>query len=195
MHSIFINIRNIIFRIFYNNNFHKKGKNNNIIFDVSSLFKCTKINITGNNNTIVFGKNCRISGLSILINGNNNKIILGDSVIINASKLQPTIINAINGTEIFIGEHSVLSNNIEIHSSDYHKIYDQKHKQINPDSNIYIGKHCWICMRAMILKGAHIEDNSVVGAGTIITKNFTEANTIIVGSPPRIIKSDINWVL
>ena len=60
----------------------------------------------------------------MLLQGDNNEIILGRGVHINASPLQPTVINACNGTQIIIGENSLLSNNIEIHSTDYHYIFD-----------------------------------------------------------------------
>ena len=42
----------------------------------------------------------------------------------------------------------------------------------------------WFVYHAMILKGVTIGDNSIVGAGAVVTKNV-EANTIVTGNPTR----------
>lgn len=34
---------------------------------------------------------------------------------------------------------------------------------LNPNAPIHIGKHCWICSRCMILKGATLKNNCVLG--------------------------------
>lgn len=44
-----------------------------------------------------------------------------------------------------------------------------------------IGTHVWICANSTILKGALISDNSVVGAGTIVSKKFEHRNVLIAG--------------
>lgn len=142
-----------------------KGRNNHIEKDDSCIIRNTHILVQGNNNTIIFGNNCNISGLRILIVGDNNLIEFEKKVTINASTYQPTVINAVGGKFIKIGEGALLSNNIEIHTSDYHGIYNLQGNRVNPDKNIVIGKHVWICLGAKILKGTEIADGCVVGGG------------------------------
>ncbi|PTB85086.1 acyltransferase [Pseudidiomarina aestuarii] len=55
-------------------------------------------------------------------------------------------------------------------------------------ANIVIGENCWIGMNSMILKGVNLADNTVVAAGTVVTKSFTESRIIIAGVPAKIIK-------
>ena len=38
-----------------------------------------------------------------------------------------------------------------------------------------------------------IADNSIVGWGSIVTKEFNEPNVIIAGIPAKIVKRGINW--
>ena len=50
----------------------------------------------------------------------------------------------------------------------------------------------WICANSTILKGALISDNSVVGAGTIVSKKFEHRNVLIAGKN-KIVKENVNW--
>ena len=51
----------------------------------------------------------------------------------------------------------------------------------------------WIGARTMVLKGAQIPSNSIVGACALVNKEFTEENTVLAGIPAKIIKRNVNW--
>ena len=51
----------------------------------------------------------------------------------------------------------------------------------------------WIGNQVTILKGVTIENNSVIGTGSIVTKSINESNVVITGVPAEIVKRDINW--
>lgn len=95
----------------------------------------------------------------------------------------------------FIGEDCKLSNSIRIWGSDGHAIMDKDTKEFlnKPTHPVIIGNKCWIGEAVRIQKGAIIPDNTIVGAGSIVTKKFTEENTIIAGSPAKIIKQNVIW--
>ena len=72
-------------------------------------------------------------------------------------------------------------------------MYDKNtNKRINEGDIITIGNHVWLGMRAIILKGVNIEDNSIVAGGSIVTKDV-KANTIVSGSPAKQIRENIYW--
>ena len=67
------------------------------------------------------------------------------------------------------------------------KIYDHNHRfrddisikaQGYSNGKVFIGKHCWIGSNVVILKGAEISDNCVIGAGCVIN-NFIPQGSIV----------------
>ena len=178
---------------FGHNKFRVEKKYNSIILGKNTQFKYCDVIVRGKNNSVIFGDHCCMTGLHILIEGENNTIKFGNSVIVNASRIQPTVINAIGGTNIIIGKESLFSNNIEIHSSDYHGIYNKQGERINPDKDIVIGENVWIGLGCKILKGTTIANGSIVGAGSVVSGNFCEKNIILAGNPAKTIKKQVFW--
>ena len=52
---------------------------------------------------------------------------------------------------------------------------------------VTIGNNVWIGAKAIILPGINIGDNSVIAAGSVVTKNVA-ANILVGGNPACIIK-------
>lgn len=86
---------------------------------------------------------------------------------------------------IEIGDYTQIGPNVGIISSN-HDIYDNK-KGVNK-SPIYIGKYCWIGMNAVILPGVVLGDYTIVAAGAVVTKSFTNGYCIIGGVPAKVLR-------
>ena len=43
------------------------------------------------------------------------------------------------------------------------------------------------------MKGAKIPNNCIVGANSLVNKEFFEENCLIAGTPAKIIKKGVNW--
>ncbi|MBZ4646317.1 MAG: capsular polysaccharide synthesis enzyme [Clostridia bacterium] len=87
--------------------------------------------------------------------------------------------------EIYIGKGTYIAPNVGIITVN-HNIKDLDTYQDGED--IIIGERCWIGMNSMILPGVELGNNTIVGAGSIVTKSFTEGNLIVAGNPARIVK-------
>jgi acetyltransferase-like isoleucine patch superfamily enzyme len=89
--------------------------------------------------------------------------------------------------KIVIGDHTILSRNITIYSSNH----DYNGNMIPYDSNyvdkpVIIGKGVWIGMGVMITPGVTIGDGAIIGMGAVVSKNVGEGE-IVVGASQRVI--------
>jgi len=84
-----------------------------------------------------------------------------------------------NGIEI--GGGSIFAYGVKLISSNHDKTASKG--QIKTQS-LKIGKNVWIGANAIILPGVQIGDNSVIGAGAVVTKSFP-TNSVIVGNPGK----------
>ena len=50
-----------------------------------------------------------------------------------------------------------------------------------------IGRNCWIGAGAIIVPGVTIGDNTVIGAGSVVTKDIP-SNVVAVGNPCRVLR-------
>lgn len=80
--------------------------------------------------------------------------------------------------QIVIGNNCLFGEGVKIY--DHNHFFDshgvQGHNYRCDD--IYIGNNCWICSNVVILKGTHIGDNCIIGAGCIVSGNISP-NTIL----------------
>ncbi len=104
---------------------------------------------------------------------------------------------------IEIGKHVLISWNVGIADSDFHPIAAaQRHQDTMALAPFYkdrpprpkitaapvkICDNAWIGMNAVILKGVTIGENSIVGAGAVVTKSVP-ANVVVAGNPAVIVK-------
>lgn len=91
---------------------------------------------------------------------------------------------AIFGGEIYIGKGTWIASNVGIITSNHNVSNLELHEM---GRTVIIGKNCWIGMNSVILPGVVLGDNTIVGAGSIVTKSF-EGNCIIAGNPARLIR-------
>lgn len=196
-----------------------RGKNNKVILVdsdglehiVRRLKKC-RIKFKGDNNTIKIYKPLGDLSLNVVVYNNtnitlkpsefqreikitgydnqNNNIIIGKNCSTSAT-LSVLLLRG-NGN-ITIGDDCMIAWNDEIRLGDGHDIYDKQGKIINNNQDIFIGNHVWIGADVLILKGAHIPNNSVVGVRSVVTKAFNDDNIALAGTPAKVIKTGINW--
>jgi len=90
--------------------------------------------------------------------------------------------------EIRIGNGCQIGDLVAIYDSDFHEVNPcTRNLSLGRSIPVVIGNNVWLGSRVIILKGASIGDNSVVGAGSIVTKSLPD-NCLAVGFPARVLR-------
>ena len=166
-----------------------KGSNNQVHLGKFVYYDKLHISITGNNNIISIGTHCKLfNSNSIFIYGDNNVVQIDENVTFD----QNVSLVVCEGTKLHIGRDSGCANGVVVRTSDQHPIYDSDGNRINMAKDITIGKHVWLGAHSTIMKGVVIGSNSVIGYGSIVTKDVPDA-CIVAGIPAKIMKTNIKW--
>ncbi len=84
-------------------------------------------------------------------------------------------------TAITIGDSCMVASSVYITDADWHGLYDRT-DYIGKTAPICIGNNVWIGDSAIVCKGVTIGDNSIIGAGSVVTRDIPP-NTIAAGNP------------
>lgn len=91
-----------------------------------------------------------------------------------------------SATRIEIGNNCMLANGVFVTDADWHGIYDRL-ESIGNSAPVTLKENVWIGDSATICKGVTIGENSIVGAGSVVTMDIPP-NSIAAGNPARIVK-------
>lgn len=133
---------------------------------------------------IELGKNVYFGKNSYIYANNNGELIIGDNFGMNSNSQ----LGASFG-KIFIGDNCQIAANCVIRSADHNfdncdiPIRVQGHKY----GEIIIEDDVWIASNCVITPNTKIGKSSIVGAGSVVTKNI-EPYSIVGGVPAKLIK-------
>lgn len=169
-----------------------KGKNNKILAGKHVILENCKFFFQGDNHVMLIGDGIRISGVTFAFEKEGSCIELGGGAWIGSG----CCLSAMAHTKITIGACTLLAKDCVVRTSDSHVIMNESGDIINTPQDIIIGNHVWLGEQVFVLKGAHIADNCIVGARSVVTASTkTETSSIIVGQPAKIIKKEVSWKL
>lgn len=145
---------------------------------------------------VIIGDDCLICG-NISIESSNAEVIIGNNVFIGPNT------SIVCSNSIHIESDILISSDCLIQDSDNHSIdFEIRKKDLadwkrnfhdwtqHPCLPIKICHGAWIGARSIILKGVVVGEKSVVGAGSVVTKNI-DPKTVVAGNPAKFLKSII----
>jgi acetyltransferase-like isoleucine patch superfamily enzyme len=146
---------------------------------------------------IVIGNHVSVyTGCSFAM-GEAGQCIIGDFTLLNGAIIMAE-------EKIVIGSHCLISWNVGIADCDFHPLEpaqrlidaralapfykDRPPRPSLKTAPVNICDNVWIGMNATILKGVTIGENSVVAAGSVVTKDVPP-NTVVAGNPATVVKT------
>jgi acetyltransferase-like isoleucine patch superfamily enzyme len=145
---------------------------------------------------IEIGEDSIIEGTIILYNP-MGKVVIGDRVYIGHTStifcykeivIRDDVMISWGCTLIDTNAHSLISSERSTDVLDWKKGWNFKDWSNVKSGEIFIGEKSWIGFNTIILKNVKLERGCVVGAGSIVTKDFREFS-VIAGNPAHLVKT------
>ena len=93
----------------------------------------------------------------------------------------------VDDTHIYIGDYTMLGPNVVLATAGHPILPELRPLAYQYNMPIHIGKNCWLGAGVIVLPGVTIGDNSVIGAGSVVTKDIP-ANVVAVGNPCKVLR-------
>jgi len=106
---------------------------------------------------------------------------MGNDVYVNFN------LTLVDDADIHIGNNVMFGPNVVVDTAAHPIRPDIRKRQIQFNVPVTIEDNVWIGAGAIILPGVRIGENSVIGAGSVVTKDIP-ANVVAYGSPCRVIR-------
>lgn len=108
-------------------------------------------------------------------------ITIGDNVYINFGCI------ILDCSEVTIGSHTLLGPNIGLYAANHSTDATERINGGCYGKPIHIGNNVWLGGDVKVLQGVTIGDNTIIGAGSIVTKDIPD-NVIAVGNSCKVIR-------
>lgn len=126
------------------------------------------------------GENCYIE-LPFHANWGGHNVHFGSGIYANYN------LTLVDDGHIYVGDQVMFGPNVTIITAAHPVNPELRKKAYQYNLDVYIDKNAWIGSNVTILPGVHIGENSVIGAGSIVTKDIP-ANTVAFGNPCRVMR-------
>ena len=93
----------------------------------------------------------------------------------------------VDDTHIYVGDGTMFGPNVVIATAGHPILPQLREQAYQYNFPVHIGKNCWLGAGVIVVPGVTIGDNSVIGAGSIVTKDIPP-NVIAVGNPCKVLR-------
>ena len=96
-------------------------------------------------------------------------------------------ITFVDDTHIYVGDGTMFGPNVVLATAGHPVLPKLRELVYQYNLPIHIGKNCWLGAGVIVLPGVTIGDNTVIGAGSVVTKDIA-ANVVAVGNPCKVLR-------
>lgn len=93
----------------------------------------------------------------------------------------------VDDTHIYVGDYTMFGPNVVVATAGHPILPELRERAYQYNMPVRIGRNCWIGAGAIILPGVTIGDDTVIGAGSVVTKDIP-SGVVAVGNPCRVLR-------
>lgn len=96
-------------------------------------------------------------------------------------------LTCVDDTHIYVGDCVMFGPHVTLATANHPILPELREKAYQYNKPIHIGRNCWIGSGVVVVPGVTIGENTVIGAGSVVTKDIP-ANVVAVGNPCRVLR-------
>lgn len=96
-------------------------------------------------------------------------------------------LTCVDDTHIYVGDYTMIGPNVTIATAGHPICPELRQKAYQYNMPVHIGKNCWLGAGVIVLPGVTIGDNTVIGAGSVVTRDIP-SGVVAVGNPCKVIR-------
>lgn len=94
----------------------------------------------------------------------------------------------VDDTHIYIGDYTMMGPNVVLATAGHPILPELRgERALQYNMPVHIGRNCWLGAGVIVMPGVSIGENSVIGAGSVVTRDIP-ANVVAVGNPCRVLR-------
>ena len=126
------------------------------------------------------GENCYVE-LPFRANWGGHHVHFGNGVYANYN------LTLVDDGHIYVGDRVMFGPNVTVATANHPIDPSLRERGLQYNKDVHIGDNVWIGAGVVIVPGVRIGKNSVIGGGSVVTKDVPE-NVVAVGNPCRILR-------
>lgn len=96
-------------------------------------------------------------------------------------------LTCVDDTHIYVGDYTMLGPNVVLATAGHPICPELREKVYQYNMPIHIGRNCWLGAGVIVMPGVTIGDNTVIGAGSVVTKDIP-GGVVAVGNPCKVLR-------
>ena len=93
----------------------------------------------------------------------------------------------VDDSDIYVGDFTMFGPNVVVATAGHPILPELREKAYQYNMPVHIGRNCWIGAGVVIVPGITIGDNTVIGAGSVVTKDIP-SDVVAVGNPCKVLR-------
>lgn len=96
-------------------------------------------------------------------------------------------LTAVDDTHIYVGDYTMIGPNVTLATAGHPILPELRKQAYQYNVPVRIGRNCWLGAGVIVLPGVSIGDDTVIGAGSVVTKDIP-SGVVAVGNPCRVLR-------